>query len=712
MPGVKTSPHHPLFLAALAALAAPAVRAQAADAPVQSVVITGSVKDRVVGDAPYAISVVDREELKSAGPLVNLSEAMARVPGVVVSNRSNYAQDLQISSRGFGARAGFGVRGIRLLADGIPASGPDGQGQVSQFDLAGAERVEVLRGPFSVLYGNSSGGVISLVSAPVRRTEVEGGIDIGSFGFRQLRAAVAAPFGPGGKGFSLRVSASEMQITGFRPRSKAQRELGNVRLGWEGDRDSVTVLANVYRQPAQDPLGLSRDQFNADPLQTTPQATQFDTRKESAQDQVGVSWKHRFAEGALRDVQLMAYRGKRSVTQFLAIASQTQVPARHGGGVIDFDRDFEGAELRARFAWERVDLMAGAALDRQTDARRGYQNYTGTVAAPTYGLIGTLRRDETNEARSNDVFVQAEVALGAGLTASAGVRSGQVKLSAEDHYLGNGDDSGSMDFSYSNPVLGLRWQAAPGWQLHASAARGYESPTLGELAYRVDGTGGLNTALKAQESRQAEIGSKWRSGPWEADLALFQAKVSDEIGVATNSGGRSAFQNVGRTLRRGVELAGGWLPADGLRARASLTLLNATYEDSFLTCAGIPCNAPTQAVPAGNRVAGTQRRAGYAEVGWRKAGYGELAAEVRGAGRTAVNDANSDFAGGYAVAAVRFSHVLVNRDGTRVDVLLRIDNVFDRRYAGSVIVNDANGRYFETGAPRAYLLALRIGASR
>jgi len=700
----------------LLALAASAACTAAAQTAVPSIVITGSVKDRVVGEAPYAISVVDREELKSAGALVNLSEAMARVPGVVVANRSNYAQDLQISSRGFGARAGFGVRGIRLLADGIPASGPDGQGQVSQFDLAGAERVEVLRGPFSVLYGNSSGGVISLVSAPVRRTEAEGGIDIGSFGFRQLRAGVGLPLGGSdGKGFSLRVSASEMQITGFRPRSAAQRELGNLRLGWEGESDSVTVLASAYRQPAQDPLGLSRDQFNADPLQTTPQAAQFDTRKESSQDQMGVSWKHRFADGALRDVQLVAYRGTRSVTQFLAITAQTQVPARHGGGVVDFDRDFEGAELRARFAWERVDLMLGAAADRQTDARRGYQNYTGTVAAPTYGLIGTLRRDETNEARSNDVFAQAEVALGAGLTASAGVRSGKVDLSAEDHYLSNGDDSGSLSFSYTNPVLGLRWQAAPGWQLHASVARGFESPTLGELAYRADGTGGLNTALQPQKSRQAELGSKWRgtsSGPWEADVALFQAKVSDEIGVATNSGGRSAFQNVGRTLRRGVELAGGWLPADGLRARASLTLLNATYEDRFLTCAGIPCTAPTLAVPAGNRVAGTQRRAGYAEVGWRKAGYGELAAEVRGSGRTAVNDANSDFAGGYAVAALRFGHVLVNREGTRVDVLLRVDNLFDRRYAGSVIVNDANGRYFETGAPRAFLLALRIGATR
>ncbi len=683
--------------------------AQAQNAPASAtIVITGSVKDRIAAEAPYAIGIVDREDLKSAGALVNLSEAMARVPGLVVANRSNYAQDLQISSRGFGARAGFGVRGIRILADGIPASGPDGQGQVSHFDLGGAERIEVLRGPFSVLYGNSSGGVISLVSAPVKRTEVEAGIDIGSAGFKQLRAGVSAAL-DGGLG--LRISGSEMQVTGFRPRSAAKREAANARLGWQGDGDSVTVAVNALRQPAQDPLGLARDQFNADPLQTTPQAAQFDTRKNLSQDQLGATWKHRFAEGVLRDAQLMAYRGQRSVTQFLAITAATQGTAgtsKHGGGVVDFDRDFQGAEARLRFGWEGVDVLVGAALDDQRDARRGFENYTGPSTAPVYGVFGKLRRDETDRARSSDLFAQAEVALPAGFTASAGLRSGRVKLSAEDHYLSNGDDSGSVSFRYTNPVLGLRWQAAPGWQLHASVARGFESPTLGDVAYRADGTGGLNLGLKPQKSVQSEIGSKWRSGAWEADVALFQAKVSDEIGVATNAGGRSAFQNVGRTTRRGVELAGGWLPKDGLRARGSFTLLNASYDDDFLTCAGIPCTAPTLKVPAGNRVAGTQRRSGFAELAWRKAGYGELAAEVRGAGRTAVNDANSDFAGGYAVAALRLSHMLVDTSRAHVDVLLRVDNVFDRRYAGSVIVNDANGRYFETGAPRAFLMALRI----
>jgi iron complex outermembrane receptor protein len=698
--------HCAALSAASCLLVAPTVLAQPVAPAAEQVVITGSIGERAAAEAPYAISVIDAATLRSSGPMINLSEAMARVPGLVVANRNNYAQDLQISSRGFGARAGFGVRGLRLYTDGIPATMPDGQGQVSHFDLAGAQRVEVLRGPFSVLYGNSSGGVIALVSAPAREGSIDASADVGSFGLRQLRAGVGTPLG---NGFDLRASVAAMEWDGFRPHSAAQKRAGNIRLGYESDADRVVVTLNALDQPADDPLGLTQQQFDADPYQTTPQATQFDTRKTASQLQFGAQWRHRFdGAGPLRESTLMAYNGQRSVTQWLAIPAATQSNPRHGGGVIDFDRDFNGVDARLTWGWEDIDLVTGAAVERQRDDRRGYLNYTGTVTEPTYGVIGALRRDETDEARSTDAYAQLEARLTDAVVASAGVRSGKVQLSADDQYLSNGDDSGRRDFSYTNPVLGLRWSAMPGLQLHASVARGFESPTLGELAYRADGSGGFNTTLLPQKSRQIELGAKWRSGGVSLDAALFRIEVEDEIGVATNAGGRSAYQNVGRTERNGAELALAWRFAPTWRTQLALTLLDATYRDGFLACAGVPCTAPTVPVPAGNRIVGTQRGNAFAELVWQPAGATELALEARAASATAANDTNTQFAPGYALINLRASQRYPLGDGMALELLARLDNVTDRVYSGSVIVNDANGRYFETGAPRSALLSLRL----
>lgn len=671
------------------------------------IVITGSTTQRRLADAPYAISVVDGEQIRQAGPMINLSESMSRVPGMVVANRNNYAQDLQISSRGFGARAGFGVRGVRLYTDGIPASMPDGQGQVSHFDLAGAQRIEVLRGPFSVLYGNSSGGVIASVSSPITRREASFTADVGSFGLRQGRVDVAAPLG---SGFDLRAQVSAMQSQGFRPQSEAEKKSGHLRLGWQGARDRVLLLVNALDQPADDPLGLTRAQYDADARQTTPQATQFDTRKTLRQQQVGAQWRHRFDAGPLAESAVTIYQGDRSVAQFLAIAAGTQAAARHGGGLIDFDRSYGGVDARATWRLGDMDVVTGIASDRQADDRRGYLNYTGTQASPTYGVQGALRREERNRARSNDAYAQADWRATPTVLVGAGVRSGKVKLAAQDFYLSNGDDSGERQFSYTNPVLGLRWQAAPGLNLHASVARGFESPTLGELAYRPDGTGGFNASLQPQRSKQSEVGAKWRSPDRsvQVDAAFFHIDVTDEIGVATNASGRQSFRNVGRTQRQGLEVGAGWQLATSWRAQTALTLLDATYRDGFLACAGIPCTAPSVPVAAGNRIAGTQRGLAYAELAWLPIASKQVALELRAGSGVSVNDTNSEATPRHVLVAVRASHRMPLGDGLSLDLLARVDNLANRKWVGSTIVNDANGRFFEPGAPRSLLLSARL----
>lgn len=706
-------------------------------AETEQVIVTASGAERRLFELPYAASSVDLDTLRGAGPMVNLSEVLARVPGIVVNNRSNYAQDLQINSRGFGARASFGVRGIRLYTDGIPASGPDGQGQVSHFDLAGAQRIEVLRGPFSALYGSSSGGVISLVSAPAteRRVIVDG--DLGSDGLRQARLGVDAPLDGG---FNLRAQFSRFETDGFRPQSSATRTLANLRLGWEGPRDRVVFLVNSLDQPSLDPLGLTRAQLAANPDQTAtialPQPSpgvpeRFNTRKDTAQTQAGASWRHSFgSDGALRESLVSAYRGRRSVTQWQSIpvatqfnATRPELTARQPGGVIDFDRDYDGLDGRLVWQWvlpgdRGAQLVTGVSTDQNTEERRGYENFNGAGAAQLLGVTGRLRRDERNRVNRTDVYAQGEVEFSSAITGTVGVRDGRIRYRSVDRYIVgvNGDDSGSVDFRFTTPVAALQWRASSALQIYTSVARGFESPTLTELAYRADGNPGLNTALKPQTSEQAEAGLKWRAdrregGPaWALDAAVFSARTNDEIAVATNQNGRQTFRNVGRTQRQGAEIDLRALFSPQWRGRLALTWLDATYSDDFRICAATPCGEAqrTRLVPAGNRIAGTLARVAFAELAWQPTRQSEIALEARGQGDLPVNDANSDFAPGFVLTSLRARQSADLGSGRgRLDLLARIDNLAGRRVVGTVIVNEANDRFFEPAPGRAYLLSAR-----
>ena len=697
-------------IAAACALSAGVWPAWAQPEPTQTdnVVISGSGVQRRAFETPYAISVVDEKELRSAGPMVNLSESLSRVPGIVANLRNNYAQDLQLSSRGFGARSTFGIRGLRLYTDGIPATMPDGQGQVSHFDIAGARRIEVLRGPFSALYGANSGGVISLVSAAPTGNAYAIDGDVGSNGLWQARLGAEALLSGG---WNIRVQASQFSTDGVRPHSAAERTLGNLRLGWVGAQDTVTLLLNSVDQPAQDPLGLTREQFDTDPFQTTPQAILFNTRKTTGQTQGGGSWRHRFIDaGALSESALTLYAGQRDVTQWQAIPPATQANPQHPGGVIDLGRDYSGLDARLIWRWDRASLIAGVATEQQREARRGYQNFIGGGADAQLGVTGALRRDESNRVRSSDLYLQGEVALAPDWMLTAGLRSGRLRVQTRDHYIANGDDSGTLSYGYTTPVVALQWLPSPAWNLYVSAGQGFESPTLNELAYRPDGGTGFNTTLQPQTSLQVEVGAKWRDDALGLglDLAVFRAHTDDEIGVLTNAGGRSTFQNVGSTRRSGAELGGRWQLHPQWRALLALTYLDAVYDDSFQTCAAVPCTRPQDriTVPAGNKIAGTMEKSAFASLAWRLLPQTELALELRYQGQMPVNDRNSDFSPSATVGALRLSHSVPLGPGT-LSLLARLDNLTDKVYAGAVIVNEGNARYFETAAGRTALLAVR-----
>jgi iron complex outermembrane recepter protein len=674
----------------------------------EPIVITATRTSANPFDVPASVDVVDGETLRSGQLQVNLSETLARVPGINVQNRSNYAQDLQISSRGYGARASFGVRGIKVLIDGIPASAPDGAGQVASFALSSAERVEVLRGPFSALYGNASGGVIQLITeAPPKKPKLSASGTIGTND--TYRIGVRGGFATGASG-GVTLDASRFETDGFRPQSAARRDLLNAKGEWKFGAHTVALLANSIDMPnAQDALGLTRAQLETDPDQTTSVATQFNTRKTTRQSQLGGTYQWK-ASDAL-NVNAMAYVGARDVLQFQSIATGAQGSPTHPGGVIDLSRDFHGADLRASYALPlasgSLKLTAGVSQDKQNEDRKGFQNFTGTGASQVLGVLGALRRDEENILTANDVFAQADWQNDLA-NAFVGVRHSKLKMRSEDRYVvaGNPNDSGALSFSATTPVLGASFKLSPALRVYASAGRGFETPTFNEAAYRAGGQTGLNFDLKSATSRNYELGVKWRNGQGAtATLAAFRSETNDEIAPLTNSGGRSVFRNVGRTQREGFEATFAMPITDRVDFFASANTIDAKYRDAFLACGAPPCTTPNIAVAAGAKIPGVPKAQAFLELRARPLDGFNASIELQHSGRIFANDTNTESAKPATLVNAMLSY---RKAWSGIDWTgsLRVENIGDARDASTVIVNEANGRFFEPRPPRTWLVSL------
>lgn len=688
--------HTPTRLAVILAATFPCIAGAADPATVtlDSVVVSGSRIEHNSFDLPAAVDVVDAARIGADQGKVNASEALAAVPGITVQNRQNYAQDLQISSRGFGARSAFGVRGIRLVADGIPASMPDGQGQAATFNLDRAERIEVLRGPLAVVYGNHAGGVIQLFTPDGKgRPSIEGGLVAGSN--NTWKADVSAQGEVAGLGYVI--DTSHFATDGYRDHSKADRDQSMVKLTYKPTEDGkLTLIANTFKQNAEDPQGQSWAGYQANPRSVAQPAIDYNTRKSIDHTQGGLTYEHRFGEQL---VQLSAYVGQRSTIQYQSIPKSVQQSSiKQSGGIIDFDRDFAGGSARwiGRFqlAGGKLTTTVGVDYEQSTDDRRGYENFIGT----TLGVKGTLRRLEEDRVSSFDQYAQAEW-QGERWTFSGGVRHSHVDFNVDDRYLSNGNDSGSVSYDKTTPTVAAMYRLTPAVNLYASAARGFEAPTFNEMFYS-SGGGTFNFGLKPSTSTHYEAGLKAFVGnDTRLDVAVFQIKTDNEMVVLSSSGGRTAYQNAGPTTRRGLEVALDSRWANNLSTRVAYTGLDASYDEAF-TSNLVP-------VQAGSKLPGVPAQTLFGELVWKHPASGFHAA-VEGIARSKVyvEDSNTKQAApAYAIANVRFG---IDRQygDLNLRTFLRFDNIFDRQYVGSVIVGDGNNRFYEAAPGRTWLAGI------
>jgi iron complex outermembrane receptor protein len=671
-----------------------------------TIVVTATRAPASIDELPVSIDRIDEREISRGQLQVNLSETLDAIPGVSAQMRQNYAQDLQISIRGFGARSQFGVRGVRLYSDGIPGTMPDGQGQFSQFDLGSAGRIEVMRGPFSALYGNSSGGVIAVFTEDGKPGfELEGSAAAGAFATQ--RYGLKAD-GDNGK-VNYVIDGSHFETAGFRDHSGAERNLLNSKVRIElDDASRLTFVVNALSSPSsQDPLGLTRTQLAVDPTQAGTNAVAYNSRKSLDNEQIGSVYERDF--GSTDTLQAMIYGGHRATTQFQAIPTFTEAAPANPGGVIALNRFFGGTDIhitdRRSLLDRPLQWTAGFNYDNLEEHRQGFQNFIGTEL----GVEGTLRRHENNRVYDADEYLQVQWDPFGRWRAIAGVRNSLIQVVSHNLLIlpGTTAESG-VRYSATNPVAGLTFRVADQLHLYGSYGRGFETPTLNDLAYRsTNGTlPGLNLGLRPARSDNYELGVKAGDARLHADLAGFYVQTDDELAVQANAAGRSVYENIGRTERTGLEASIDAALPRGFSSRVAYTYINAVTAQPYTSCIGAPCQQVV--IPSGNHLPAVPEDDLYTALSWAYTPRGFTATlEAVSRAQIYADDRNSQAAAGYTVFNLRFGFEQQSPRWHFTE-FARIDNIGNRNYVGSVIVNETNMRYFEPEPGRTFELMFTI----
>ncbi len=666
------------------------------------VVVSASRTEQRSFDAPAAVQSVSRDTIQSSGPQVNLSESLNRVPGLTILDRQNYAQDLQVSIRGFGARSAFGIRGIRLLIDGIPATTPDGQGQGSSISLTSTDHIEVLRGPLALLYGNSSGGVIQAFSkAAPKEAEVGYQYYVGSYGLHRADYQFGDTVGTVG----ILADYSTMTIDGYRANSFTERKQLNSKLGFDlNEQLHVNLVFNQFDMPlAQDPLGLTRAQLMADPSQAGNGASTYFVRKTVLQNQLGSSATYTLDQD--RSITGRAYYGTRDNLQY-----QVGTPGPNATGAwTGLNRAYFGVGLQynERAVWSDipVDWAAGYEFDRSREFRQ-----SGTAAL---GQKTKTTRSEDNQSENSDLFVQGSALVSDHVSITSGLRYSTVRFVSDDYYpvsVNDPNGSGNVSYQATSPVLGVTWHATDDLNLYANYGKGFETPTLAEMAYKLDAgnapVGQFNTTLNASSSQHYELGTKWTPTPkTRLDLALYQIDTVDELVVAGSGNGKTVYRNAPGTSRTGWELSASTQLTPHVSINASASMIDAHYSAT---------NGTT--IPSGNKLPGIPQTSLFSELAWTsepagaaKRGGLRLAVEMVQAGRIYANDANTESADGHTVFNLSASQRW-NLGKGALTAYARVNNVGDERYVGSVIVNQTATppQSYEPGLPQNWMLGLSL----
>lgn len=642
------------------------------ETPLDEIVVTATRLQTTILDTARSISVVDQQQIQVGMQQLSLDESLVGVPGLYMQNRYNMAQDLRVSLRGFGARSAFGIRGIKIIVDGIPETLPDGQAGVDSIDLGSARRIQVLRGPSSSLYGNASGGVILIDSQLGEEPAfVETNLAAGGLGFQKYQLKAGGTSG----NFDYLVNAASQHLDGYREHSASKGTLINGRFGVQlNDNDSLTFVVNSTDQPrAQDPGGISAAQVELDRRSARPANLVYDAGEALDQQRLGIVYDRERPAGSL---MLRNYYVWRDFSNRLPFQN---------GGTVDLDRLFYGGGAQYTFGDvvpESLLLMLGFDLDRQNDHRKRFDNLQGE--------IGSLTLDQKEQVDSNGLFAQSQYRLNERWNLSAGLRYDKIQFDVTDRFLADGDDSGKVNFDHASFSIGLNRNFGDG-VVFATVGNSFETPTTTELA-NPDGSGGFNQALEPQTAVNYEMGFKAGAKSLYYEIAAFHINLEDELVPyeLPGSPGRTFYSNAGKSSRTGIETAVSWTGSGGFGIDVSLTWSDFKF-DEFID--------DNDRDFSGSRMPGVPEYFAYLGLRYQNNEGFKATLETSYSGKLFANNANSVEVSDYLVSSLRLSYDF-QMARLMFQPYVGINNLFNEYYNSNIRINAFGRRYYEPAPER------------
>ena len=643
--------------------------------------------------APLAVTVLDKARLQTGAQQLSPYEVLSAIPGVFAMNPDNFTQDLRVSIRGFGARAAFGIRGIRIFTDGLPEGTPDGQADIDNVDMGIVRQMEVLRGAASGLYGNASGGVIYMLTENplTKKPLLEARTAFGSYGFQQYQLKVGQNFGK----FLYFLNGSYNNTEGYRAWSQMHNTLFNGKMSYQFNPNTkLTVLANYGTSPtANDPGGLTAQQVKDNPRQAGANNLLFETGEAVTQNRVGATFETKIAQK--HNIQARLFYTQRHLANRLAIAANGfgDLKRNYGGGGVSYQLDEKIGAMPYR-------LKVGVDIENQADTRQRYAYLKTTVDGITKYKQDKIVLNQLEQFKSTGIYLLQDVQPTSKLLVSFGIRYDDMNLKATDNYLTDGDQSGSRHYSKINPTVGINYEIVKNASVYTNYSSTFETPTLNELSNSPDGKGGFNAALNPQQAQSFEIGSKGRiTEGLRFDLAVYQIETKNDLVPfqITGQTGKTFYRNAGKTLRKGLEIGLNYKIREGLMVYYTQTFSDFHYKTYSVNTTNYDGNI-LPGIPKTN----TQLELRYVHP----KGFFAIA-QGRYVSKVYANDANTAAADAYTVLNLRLGYA-ISIKSFEVEPYLGVNNLTNTNYIANVQLNAASDRFFEPASVQYFFGGVKV----